>query len=153
MNLDTKVESNAVIVSNVLEVKNYCLAQLEKYRGCVATRDTLKSDKDACASINKLKKFIADQRIAFDKEINNQPDVKSVHDALKEIEKECDAVRNPYWETVKAIVDADKPKEPTFNVKIALSNITMAQLKKVTDLCEKNGIAIKMGKTEKVEEK
>lgn len=153
MNLDTRVQSNAVIVSNVLEVKTHCLAQLDKYRGCVATRETIKDDKDACASINKLKKFIADQRIAFDKEVNNQPDVKAVHDALKEIENACDEIRNPYWETVKAIVDADKPKEPTFNVKISLFNITMAQLKKVTDLCEKNGIAIKMGKTEKVEEK
>ena len=153
MNLDTKVESNAVIVSNVLEVKDYCLAQLEKYRGCVATRDTLKSDKDACASINKLKKFIADQRITFDKEVNNQPDVKAVHDALKEIEIACDEVRNPYWETVKAIADADKPKESAFHVSMTFPSLTMSQMEKIVDVCEKNHIAVKIRRNKKVEEK
>lgn len=151
MNLDTRVQSNAVIVSNVLEVKAHCLAQLDKYRGCVATRETIKDDKDACASINKLKKFIADQRIAFDKEVNNQPDVKAVHDALKEIEIACDEIRNPYWETVKAIVDEDKPKEKLVNTKVQLLGVTMAQVKKITDLCNKNGITYKLGKMEEVE--
>lgn len=151
MELTTHVQSNAVIISNVLEVKTHCLAQLDKYRGCIATRETIKDDKDACASINKLKKFIADQRIAFDKEVNNQPDVKAVHDALKDIENACDEIRNPYWETVKAIVDEDKPKEKLVNTKVQLLGVTMAQVKKITDLCNKNGITYKLGKMEEVE--
>ena len=153
MELTTQVKSNAVIISNVLEVKEYCLAQLEKYRGCVATTETIKEDKLACANINKLKKFIADQRIAFEKEVNSQPDVKSVRDALKEIELACDEMRNPYWETVKSIADADKPKEPAFHVSMTFPSLTMSQMKKIVDVCEKNYIAVKIRRTKKVEEK
>ena len=82
--------------------------------------------------------------------MNNQPDVKAVHDALKEIENACDEIRNPYWETVKAIVDEDKPKEKLVNTKVQLLGVTMAQVKKITDLCNKNGITYKFGKMEEV---
>lgn len=141
MNLEIEVKSNAAIATNVQSVAAECITQLQKYRGCVATPETLKSDKDACANINKLKKFISDERIAFDKRVAEQPDVKAVHDALKAVELECDAIRGPYWESVKAIVEADKPAEETFNVTIALTTVTAKQLESIKKKLTKDGIA------------
>lgn len=140
MKLEIEVRSNAAIATNVQAVASECIAQLAKYDGCVATKDTLKSDKEACAAINKLKKFIADERIAFDRAVEEQPDVKAVHDALKSVELECDRIRGPYWETVKAIVDADKPAEELFAVTISFPSMTMKQLESLKKKFVKDGI-------------
>lgn len=140
MNLEIEVRTNAQIVTNVRAVVDGCLSDLKKYEGCVATPATLKDDKKACANINALKKFIASERINFDRAVENQPDVKAVHDALKEVEARCDEVRAPYWASVKAIEDADKPAEETFTIRFTTRNLTLAAFAKFKKSMEKAGI-------------
>lgn len=140
MNLEIEVRTNAQIITNVRAVADECLAGLKKYEGCVATPETLKSDKKACANINALKKFIASERINFDRAVENQPDVKAVHDALREVETRCDEVRAPYWASVKAIEDADKPAEETFTIRFTTRNLTLAAFAKFKKSMEKAGI-------------
>lgn len=144
MNLSVDVQSDAVIVTNVQNVAKFYLGELQKYVGCVASAETLKDDKKKCTDINKLKKFVSEQRIAFDKEVNSQPDVKAVHDALKSIEDMCDAVRNPYWESCKAIEDANKPAEELYDATINLNGVTMKQFEKVKKALVKDGIDFKV---------
>lgn len=141
MNLEIEVKSNAAIATNVKAVSEFYIAELQKYKGCVATPETLKDDKKSCTNINKLKKFVSEQRIAFDKEVNNQPDVKAVHDALKAIEDECDKMRTPYWESCKAIEDANKEPEETFSVEMS-AVMTAKQIEKVKKFFAKEGIAL-----------
>ena len=140
MNLESEVRSTAAIVTNVQAVASECIAQLAKYDGCVATRESLKDDKKKCTEINKLKKFISEQRIAFDRAIKEQPDVKAVHDALKSVELECDRIRDPYLASCKAIEDADKPAEETFTIRFTTRNLTLAGFAKFKKSMEKAGI-------------
>ena len=141
MKLEVQVKANADIVSNVLEVSNQYIDGLQKYRGCVATKETLKSDKEACAKIRAVKKAIADERIAFDNAVKAMPDVRMIHEALKSVEDECDAIVGPYWETVKAIVDADKAPEEQFKVTLELPCVTAKQLEKFKKALTKDGVA------------
>lgn len=140
MNLEIEVKSNAAIATNVQKVSAYYIKELQKYRGCVASVETLKDDKKKCADINNLKKFVSEQRIAFDKAVNAQPDVLAVHNALKDIENECDAVRNPYLATCKAIEDAAKPAEQKFAVELFFCDITAKQLESLKKKLAKDGI-------------
>ena len=140
MNLEIEVKNNAEIVTNVQSVSAYYINELQKYKGCVASVETLKEDKRKCADINKLKKFVSEQRIAFDKAVNAQPDVLAVHNALKAIEDECDAVRSPYWETCKAIEDASKPAEQKFAVELFFCDMTAKQLESLEKKLAKDGI-------------
>ena len=140
MNLEIEVRTNAQIVTNVRAVADECLAGLKKYEGCVATPETLKGDKKACANINALKKFIASERINFDRAVENQPDVKAVHDALKEVEKRCDEVRAPYWASVKAIEDADKPAEEMFSMTLFFPSMTLKQIESLKKKLVNDGI-------------
>ena len=140
MNLEIEVKNNAEIVTNVQSVSAYYINELQKYKGCVASIETLKEDKKKCADINKLKKFVSEQRIAFDKAVNAQPDVLAVHNALKAIEDECDAVRNPYWETCKTIEDASKPAEQKFAVELFFCDMTAKQLESLKKKLAKDGI-------------
>ena len=140
MNLEIEVKNNAEIVTNVQSVSAYYINELQKYKGCVASVKTLKEDKKKCADINKLKKFVSEQRIAFDKAVNAQPDVLAVHNALKAIEDECDAVRSPYWETCKAIEDASKPAEQKFAVELFFCDMTAKQLESLKKKLAKDGI-------------
>lgn len=139
--LELTIQSNATIASNVQEVSAHCMEQLEKYRGCIATPETIKADKDACAKINKLKEFIKEQRIEFDRAVNNQPDVKAIHDALKAVEVACDEIRKPYWESVKAITVKEESPEEYYNVSISMKHISNAQKNKVFASLTKMGIA------------
>lgn len=140
MNLEIEVRTNAQIITNVRAVADECLAGLKKYEGCVATPETLKGDKKACANINALKKFIASERINFDRAVENQPDVKAVHDALKEVENRCDEVRAPYWASVKAIEDADKPDEEMFAMTLFFPSMTLKQIESLKKKLVKDGI-------------
>lgn len=140
MNLEIEVKSNAAIATNVQAVAEHYITELQKYKGCVASVETLKDDKKKCADINKLKKFVSEQRIAFDKAVNAQPDVLAVHNALKSIEDECDAVRDPYWETCKAIEDANKPAEQKFAVELFFCDMTAKQLESLKKKLAKDGI-------------
>lgn len=140
MELEIEVKSNASIATNVVEVSQHYLAELDKFKGLVATDATLKDDKKKCADINKLKKFVSELRIAFDRAVENQPDVKAVHDALKAIEDKCDEVHDSYWESCKAIEDVDKPAEETFLVSVNFTGITMKQLESMKKKWAKCGI-------------
>lgn len=140
MSLEIKVASNAAIVTNVQEVARYYLDALKNYEGLVATEATVKEDKKKCAEINKLKDAVAKQRIAFDRAIEEQPDVKAVHNALRSIELACDAVRDPYWASCKAIEDARKPPEDRFVVSVNLIGITSKQLDAMKKKWAKDGI-------------
>lgn len=132
MELVLNTMQDASVATNVGEVVSYCKSMLEKYRGCVATPDTLRDDKRACADINRLKKFASDQRIAFTKKVMSCDTVSLVISSLKEIENACDEIRDPYWATVKAIEDADKPKEERMDgACITFDNILPSEIKKV----------------------
>lgn len=140
MNLEINISNPAVIATNVESVCTELMGQLQKYKGCVATEDTLKDDKKACANINKLKKFIADERIAFDKRVASMPAVQAVHDAMRLVELECDSVRGPYWESVKAIEDANKVPDPVYEIGLTLKGVTLKQLESIQKKLQKDGI-------------
>lgn len=140
MNLDININTPAVISTNVEAVCAELMTQLQKYRGCVATEETIKDDKKACANINKLKKFIADERIAFDRRVASMPAVQAVHDAMRLVELECDEIRMPYWESVKAIEDANKAPEPKYNVSLHLAGITLKEWQSIQKKFAKDGI-------------
>lgn len=138
MELVLRTSTDATVDTNVSEVVQYCKSMLEKYRGCVATKDTLRDDKRVCADINRLKQFASDQRIAFTKRIMSCPTVDNVVSSMKSIESMCDEVRDPYWASVKAIEDADKPKEERMNeCGIILGNILPSEVLKVFKYVEK----------------
>ena len=138
MELVLRTSTDATVDTNVSEVVKYCKSMLEKYRGCVATKDTLRDDKRVCADINRLKQFASDQRIAFTKRIMSCPTVDNVVSSMKSIESLCDEVRDPYWASVKAIEDADKPKEERRDVcGIILSNVLPSEVVKVFKYVEK----------------
>lgn len=138
MELVLRTSTDATVDTNVSEVVQYCKSMLEKYRGCVATKETLRDDKRVCADINRLKKFASDQRIAFTKRIMSCPTVDNVISSMKSIESLCDDVRDPYWASVKAIEDADKPKEERMNeCGIILGNILPSEVLKVFKYVEK----------------
>lgn len=138
MELVLRTSTDATVDTNVSEVVQYCKSMLEKYRGCVATKETLRDDKRVCADINRLKQFASDQRIAFTKRIMSCPTVDNVISSMKSIESLCDEVRDPYWASVKAIEDADKPKEERMNeCGIILGNILPSEVLKVFKYVEK----------------
>lgn len=138
MELVLRTSTDATVDTNVSEVVQYCKSMLEKYRGCVATKETLRDDKRVCADINRLKQFASDQRIAFTKRIMSCPTVENVVASMKSIESMCDEVRDPYWASVKAIEDADKPKEEKMNVcGIILENVLPSEVMKVVKYVEK----------------
>lgn len=140
MELEININTPAVIATNVESVCSELMGQLQKYRGCVATPESLKDDKKACASINKLKKFISDERIAFDKRVASMPAVQAVHDAMRTVELECDAIRNPYWESVKAIEEAGKAPEPEYNISLHLTGVTIKEWESIQKKFIKDGI-------------
>lgn len=138
MELILRTSTDATVDTNVSEVAEYCRCMLEKYRGCVATKETIRDDKRVCADINKLKKFASDQRIAFTKRIMSCPTIEKVVSSMKFIEDMCDEVRDPYWESVKAIEDADKPKEEKMDeCVIVLENVLPSEVAKVFKYIEK----------------
>ena len=138
MELVLRTSTDATVDTNVSEVVQYCKSMLEKYRGCVATKDTLRDDKRVCVDINRLKKFASDQRIAFTKRIMSCPTVDNVVSSMKSIESMCDEIRNPYWESVKAIEDADNPKEERMaECEIVLGNVLPSEVLKVFKYIEK----------------
>lgn len=138
MELVLRTLTDATVDTNVSEVVQYCKSMLEKYRGCVATKETLRDDKRVCADINRLKKFASDQRIAFMKRIMSCPTVENVVSSMKSIEALCDEIRDPYWESVKAIEDADKPKEERMDkCGIVLGNVLPSEVMKVVKYVEK----------------
>lgn len=138
MELVLRTSTDATVDTNVSEVVQYCKSMLEKYRGCVATKDTLRDDKRICADINRLKQFASDQRIAFTKRIMSCPTVENVVSSMKSIESLCDEVRDPYWASIKAIEDADKPKEERMDVcGIILGNVLPSEVMKVFKYVEK----------------
>lgn len=138
MELVLRTSTDAIVDTNVSEVVQYCKSMLEKYRGCVATKDTLRDDKRVCADINRLKQFASDQRIAFTKRIMSCPTVENVVSSMKSIESLCDEVRDPYWASVRAIEDADKPKEEMMDeCGIVLGNILPSEVLKVFKYVEK----------------
>lgn len=123
MSLVSEVRSPASIVSNVEEVSEFCKGELEKYRGCVATAETLKDDKAACARINKLKDAIGNERKKFYRAVLDQPEVKKVIETLKSVEDRCDEIRDEYWKSVKAVEESmkaptDMPDELTATFKV-----------------------------------
>lgn len=140
MRLEIKVASDAAIITNVQDVARHYLDALKNYEGLVATEATVKEDKKKCTEINRLKEAVAKQRIAFDRAIEEQPDVKAVHDALRSIELACDAVRDPYWASCKAIEDACKPPEDRLVVSVNLIGITNKQLDSMKKKWAKDGI-------------
>jgi hypothetical protein len=132
MELVLRTSTDATVDTNVSEVVQYCKSMLEKYRGCVATKETLRDDKRVCADINRLKKFVSDQRIAFMKRIMSCQTVENVVSSMKAIESLCDEVRDPYWASVKEIEDADKPKEEKMDeCWIILGNVLPSEVLKV----------------------
>lgn len=138
MELVLRTSTDATVDTNVSEVVQCCKSMLEKYRGCVATKETLRDDKRVCADINRLKQFASDQRIAFTKRIMSCPTVENVVASMKSIESLCDEVRDPYWASVKAIEDAEKPKEERMNVcGIILGNVLPSEVMKVFKYVEK----------------
>lgn len=138
MKLVLRTSTDATVDTNVSEVVQYCKSMLEKYRGCVATKETLRDDKRVCADINRLKQFASDQRIAFTKRIMSCPTVDNVISSMKSIESLCDEVRDPYWASVKAIEDADKPKEERMDVcGIILGNVLPSEVMKIVKYVEK----------------
>lgn len=138
MELVLRTSTDAIVDTNVSEVVQYCKSMLEKYRGCVATKETLRDDKRVCADINRLKQFASDQRIAFTKRIMSCPTVENVVASMKSIESLCDEVRDPYWASVKAIEDADKPNEERMDeFGIILSNVLPSEVAKVFKYIEK----------------
>lgn len=138
MELIMNTMHDASVSTNVEEVVSYCMSMLEKYRGCVATPDTLRDDKKACAGINKLKKFASDQRIAFVKKVMQCDTVSRVVSSMKAIEDACDEVRDPYWASVKAIEDADKPQEERIDgASISFDNILPSEIVKIVKYVEK----------------
>lgn len=138
MKLVLRTSTDATVDTNVSEVVQYCKSMLEKYRGCVATKETLRDDKRVCADINRLKQFASDQRIAFTKRIMSCPTVENVVSSMKTIESLCDEVRDPYWASIKAIEDADKQKEERMAVcGIILGNVLPSEVMKVVNYVEK----------------
>lgn len=138
MELVLRTSTDAIVDTNVSEVVQYCKSMLEKYRGCVATKETLRDDKRVCADINRLKQFASDQRIAFTKRIMSCPTVENVVASMKSIESLCDEVRDPYWASVKAIEDADKPNEERMDeFGIILGNVLPSDVVKVFKYVEK----------------
>lgn len=145
MNLEIDISAPAIIATNVEEICSELMTQLQKYRGCISTPDTLKDDKKACTNINKLKKFIADERIAFDKRVAAMPAVQAVHDAMRLVELECDAIRGPYWESVKAIEDAGKAPDPVYDIDLTLKGVTLKQWESIQKKLQKDGIQYEQG--------
>ena len=138
MELILRTSTDATVETNVSEVVQYCKSMLDKYHGCVATKETLRDDKRVCADINRLKKFASDQRIAFTKRIMSCPTVENVVSSMKFIESLCDEIRDPYWESVKAIEDADKPKEERMaEYGIVLGNVLPSEVMNVFKYVEK----------------
>lgn len=147
MELKMEVVRDADISTNVAEVSSHYLESLEKYRGMVATEETLAEDKKACANIRKLKKSVSEQRIAFDRAVDNLPCVKQVHDSLLAIEKKCDEMVDPYWQSVKAIEEAKKgiPEIATMvDAKIEIKGIPMKELDKIVKYIAKSGFVPKV---------
>ena len=147
MELQVQVLHDADIATNVSEVSDHYLVSLEKYRGMVATEETLAEDKKTCAAIRKLKKTVSEQRIAFDRAVENLPCVKQVHDSLLAIEKKCDEMVDPYWQSVKAIEEAKKvvpDSVTTVDARIDIPGIPLKELDKIVKYITKAGFVPKV---------
>lgn len=147
MELQVQVLHDADIATNVAEVSKHYLESLEKYRGVVATEETLADDKKACATIRKLKKSVSEQRIAFDRAVCALPCVKKVHDSLLAIEKKCDEMVDPYWKSVKAVEEAKKGVPDVVSAvdaRIDIPNIPLKELDKIVKYITKAGFVPKV---------
>lgn len=163
--LEVTINGDLSIVDNVEAVCKATLArakealaengiELVDVEGSVVAKGVTDSKEHGtlCTNLNKTAKFISDQRIDFEKRLYEVPAVKRVVEALKNASDEVLKMREPIWNTHKALKEADQPKAEIFNVTVQFKSITMSELEKMKKKWAKDGIVTEVGAINKVKQ-
>lgn len=87
---DIEVKENEILpirFTNYEDLKKEIVNKMQEYKEMKVTEDSIKEAKEYRANLNKFKKAIADQRIAKNKEVEEEIGLSKYNEECKELEK------------------------------------------------------------------